>query len=201
MLDRAKQTWYRLGPEDRLAAVAAIALLFTMFLPWYEKNVFVTSQRRFVTDSISAFGDLSFIEAAVFLVSAGVLALLYARATGARFHLPGGDGTVILAAGGWAAVLLLWRVFDRPDVTGVGATVGIQWGLFFAFLAAAGLAVAGLRMRQAHVPEPHNPMADDPRTPADESASEQLTLLAEDPPARSARRPPREPPARRRDPH
>jgi hypothetical protein len=200
MLTRLQRALRALDAEQRLAGLAALVLTVTLFLPWYQKSVAVRNA-GLDSQNLTAFGVFSFVEAAVLLVALGVLALLFARGERRAFHLPGGDGTVILAAGGWAAVLLLWRVFDRPDVTGVGATVGIQWGLFFAFLAAAGLAVAGLRMRQAHVPEPHNPMADDPRTPADESASEQLTLLAEDPPARSARRPPREPPARRRDPH
>ena len=44
----------------------------------------------------------------------GVLALLRARALGKRFHLPFGDGTVIAAAGIWAAVLIVVRLFDRP---------------------------------------------------------------------------------------
>ena len=42
-------------------------------------------------------------------------------------------------------------------------TVGIQWGFFFAFLAAAALALAGWRMRQAGHPEPPNPAADEAR--------------------------------------
>ena len=48
--------------------------------------------------------DLSFVEAAIFLVSAGV-SLLFTRAEGAS-TTPGGDGTVILLVGAWAALLL-----------------------------------------------------------------------------------------------
>ncbi|HEY1285488.1 MAG TPA: hypothetical protein VGF04_05315, partial [Solirubrobacterales bacterium] len=91
---------------------------------------------------------LSFVEAAIFLVSAGVLALLFTRAEAKEYELPGGDGTVILAAGVWAALLLFWRVFDRPDVGGEASTVGVQWGFFVAFVAAGGLAAAGWRLRQ-----------------------------------------------------
>ena len=43
-----------------------------------------------------------------------MLALLRARARGRRFHLPLGDGTVIAAAGLWAALLIVVRLFDRP---------------------------------------------------------------------------------------
>jgi len=135
-----------LNGDQQLAGLAALALLVSMFLPWYEKNTVRGS--RFIGDAVSAFGTLSFVEAAIFLVSAGVLALLFTRAERREFELPGGDGTVILVAGAWAALLLFWRVFDRPDVGGEASTVGIQWGFFVAFVAAGALASAGWRMRQ-----------------------------------------------------
>jgi hypothetical protein len=175
-----------LDRDQRLAGVAAFALLVTMFLPWYEKNFVLRGTGRFASDNISAFGALSFVEAAIFVVALGVFALLFARGERRGFHLPGGDGTVIFAAGVWAALLLLWRVFDRPEATGLGSTVGIQWGFFFAFLAAAALAAAGWRIRAAGRPEPPNPAADPaeartrvvrrPRAPG-----EQLTLEDEPP--------------------
>jgi hypothetical protein len=152
-----------LAPELRLAAAAAAALAFTLILPWYEKSFFATTGRGTVavSDSLSAFQVFSFVEAAVLLVAAGVLYLIWARAQRKGFHLPGGDGTVIMAAGGWALLLLVWRLFDKPDVDDPGATVGIQWGMFAALLAAGMLAAAGARVRAAHRPEPPNPMADD----------------------------------------
>ena len=48
------------------------------------------------------------------LLAGGVLALLFARAEGRRFHLPFGDGTAIAAAGIWAGALIVARLFDRP---------------------------------------------------------------------------------------
>jgi hypothetical protein len=140
--------------EQRFVAGAALALLVAMFLPWYEKSVVVAGSRSFANDSISAFGAVSFVEAAIFLVSAGVLVLVLARAEGGKFHLPGGDGTVILAAGLWASALIFYRVFDRPNVSGEGGTVGIQWGFFVAFVAAGLLAYTGQRMRAAARPAP-----------------------------------------------
>lgn len=160
-LVRMTRAWRALDAEQRRAAVAAVALLLTMFLPWYEKNVVVG--RDLATDSVSAFGDVSFIEAAIFLITLGVLLLLFFRAERRAFHLPGGDGTVIFGAGAWAAFLLFWRVFDRPDVGGAGATVGIQWGFFLAFVAAGGLTFVGFRLRTSHrVAEPTR--AQDPTT-------------------------------------
>jgi hypothetical protein len=141
-----------LDGDQRFGAGAALALLVTMFLPWYEKSVVVAGGKTFAKDSISAFGAVSFVEAAIFLVSAGVLVLVLARAEGGTFHLPGGDGTVIFAAGLWASALIFYRVFDRPNVSGEGGTVGIQWGFFVAFVAAGALAYAGQRMRAAARP-------------------------------------------------
>ena len=63
---------------------------------------------------VSTFGPFSFVELAEVLIAAAVLLLLRQRAQGKRFHLPFGDGTVVLAAGCWAGVLILVRLFDRP---------------------------------------------------------------------------------------
>ena len=198
MLSRLQRALAALDAEQRLAGIAAVALAVTLFLPWY--SVSVARDDAFFGDSRTAFGVFSFVEAAVLVVALGVLVLLFARGERRGFHLPGGDGTVILAAGAWAAILLLWRVFDRPDVAGQGATVGITWGFFFAFLAAAALALAGLRMRQANRPEPPNPAAEDDalwsepvvRRPARRPASEAPTRVAreDDDDALEFRRPP-----------
>jgi hypothetical protein len=158
-----------LDRDQRFATGAAIALLLAMFLPWYEKSVVIPGTRSFAHDSISAFGAVSFVEAAIFLVSAGVLVLLLARAEERPFHLPGGDGTVIFAAGLWATLLIFYRVFDRPNISGEGGTVGIQWGFFVAFVAAGALAVAGQRIRAAARPEP--PVRRPEPDPADEETA------------------------------
>ena len=164
-----------LNGDQQLAGLAALALLVSMFLPWYEKNTVRGS--RFIGDAVSAFGTLSFVEAAIFLVSAGVLALLFTRAEGREFELPGGDGTVILVAGAWAALLLFWRVFDRPDVGGEASTVGIQWGFFVAFLAAGALSAAGWRLRQhernARPAPPTSRRPREPRPPEEEPTARQ----------------------------
>lgn len=151
---RLRGAWRGVDRDQRFAGIAAAALLFTMFLPWYEKSVVVPGSKRFAKDTISAFGAVSFVEAAIFLVAAGVLVLVLARGERRAFHLPGGDGTIILAGGVWAATLIFYRVFDRPNVSGEGGTVGIQWGFFAAFVAAGALAFAGQRMRVAARPEP-----------------------------------------------
>jgi hypothetical protein len=149
----------RIAPELRQAGAAAAALAVTIVLPWYQKSFIAGGEA--ITDSLSALQVFSFVEAAVLLVAGGVLYLVWARGQAKGFHLPGGDGTVIMGAGGWAVVLLVWRMFDKPDIQDRAATVGIQWGMFVALLAAGALTAAGARVRAAHRPEPPNPAADD----------------------------------------
>lgn len=151
-MTRLTRAWGALGSEQRLAAAAAVALLVTMFLPWYELQSLNPKTKAIASHSISAFGDVSFVEAAVFLVAVGVLALLLARAERRDFHMPGSDGLVVLVAGGWATLLIFYRVFSRPS--GNGYPVGIEWGFFFAFVAAGLLSYAGWRMRAATIGEP-----------------------------------------------
>jgi hypothetical protein len=148
-----------LSKELQLAGLAAVALAVSLILPWYEKSFF--SHGQVVQDNVSAFGVFTFIEAAVLLVALAVLFLVWARSQRKGFHLPGGDGVAITLAGAWAALLLVWRLFDKPDIQGPGATIGIQWGIFGALLAAGALIAAGARVRAAHRPEPPNPAADD----------------------------------------
>jgi hypothetical protein len=175
-LQRLRGAWGGIDRDQRFAGIAATALLFTMFLPWYEKNAFDSESKRFVTDSVSAFGVVSFVEAAIFLVAAGVLVLVLARGERRTFQLPGGDGSVIFAAGLWATLLIFYRVFDRPQVSGQAGTVGIQWGFFAAFVAAGALALAGQRMRAASRPEPPA-RADD--EPASGGAQERTEVAAD----------------------
>jgi hypothetical protein len=150
-----------LPAELRLAALAAAALVVSLILPWYQKSYVPAGTRDFVQANVSALGAFSFVEAAVLLVAFAVLFLVWARSQRKAFHLPGGDGVAITLAGGWAVLLLVWRLFDKPNIQGDAVTVGIQWGIFGALLAASALVAAGARVRAAHRPEPPNPAADD----------------------------------------
>ena len=170
-LSRIGRNWRALSSEQRLAAIAAFALLLSMLLPWYHEtgNALVGKSLQSIDDSKTAFGVYSFVEAAIFVVVAGVLVLLWARAERKAFHLPGGDGTVIMAAGLWVMFLIFYRQLDKPNGRHEGliqTTIGVDWGIFIAFLLGALLAYAGYRLRAAHVPEP---VVDDAPPPAAET--------------------------------
>ena len=106
------ETWRRLSPEQRAAGIGALLLI------------------------VSTFGPFSFVEAAILLVAGGILLLLRKRADNAIFHLPFGDGTILMAAGVWSAVLIVVRMFDRPLGQGL-----------LALVCAAILILAGVRER------------------------------------------------------
>jgi hypothetical protein len=175
-MSRVAHAWRAMEYEQRLASVASVALLVTMFFPWYGLQSLDRKTGTISSHSINAFGDVSFVEAAVFLVAAAVVAILVARVEGREFHLPGSDGTIVMVAGGWAALLIFYRVFSRP--AGGGLPVGIEWGFFLAFVAAGALTYAGWRMRIVERPEPPATSRRPPRQP---------------PPAREPRRPPEGP--------
>jgi len=124
------RTFRLLGFEQRLAAVGALLL------------------------AISTFGPFSFVEVAEIFVALGILALLRARALGKQFHLPFGDGTVIAAAGIWAALLIVVRLFDRP----LGQNL-------LALVCAAILTFAGLLERAKRPPDDLPPQPDRPPPP------------------------------------
>jgi hypothetical protein len=169
------ERWRALAPEQRQAAAAAAALGLCMFLPWYSLTSPTASKHA------SAFSVFSFVEAAVLLVAAAILYLLWARADGRAFHLPGGDGWAITAGGVWIEFLLVWRLFDKPDKANF--VVGVSWGVFVTMVVAGLVIGAGQRLRAAHRPEPPNPAedptweiperrrsSDRPREPADSTA-------------------------------
>jgi hypothetical protein len=145
--------------ELQQAAAAAGALALTMVLPWYQWSHLDRTGPQ--STSLSALRVFGWVEAAILLVCAAVLLLIWARSQRRAFHLPGGDGTVIMAAGIWVLLLLLWRLFDKPGFGAEGDLIGIEWGLFAALLAAGVLTAAGARVRAAHRPEPPNPAAED----------------------------------------
>ena len=175
---RSQAAWRGLFPEYRGAAVVSAVIVLSMFLPWYQQKGTVTRPNGTtieLSDSLNAFQAWGFVEASILLVAAGVIALCVARANRKAFHLPGGDGAVIMAAGAWVMFLVFYRQLDRPtgNETGVlrpagspsWSPTGVSWGIFVTFVLGAALLWFGWRLRARHRPEPLRD-GDDPRTAA-----------------------------------
>jgi hypothetical protein len=161
-LARLLRAWKAMAPDRRLAAGAAIGLFLTLFLPWYQETGLATARTGVLsaTASLTGWAAFSWVEAAVLLVATGVLVLIFLRAEGRAFHLPGGDGVMVMIAGGWTCLLVIWRIFDKQGVTTRGqiaTTSGIEWGIFITLGVAGVLTYAGSRIRTAHAPEPPLP--------------------------------------------
>ena len=150
-MNRLLGAWRALEPEQRLAGVAALALLVSMFFPWYGLQ---SLNRRTGADLLAR--------------DQRVRRRLLRRGS----HLPrrcGRDGESVRPRRGprvpppgrrrhdrdarrlLGGLLIFYRVFSRP--AGDGYPVGIEWGFFLAFVAAGGLAYAGWRMRASERPE------------------------------------------------
>ncbi|HTA06568.1 MAG TPA: hypothetical protein VK774_09415 [Solirubrobacteraceae bacterium] len=211
-MTRLLNAWGALGRDQRWAALASLGLFVSMLLPWYSKTVVESAkpgQAKLPTSqaSLNAFQAFSFVEAAVLLVSVGVLAMLFARAERRDFNLPGGDGTIVMIAGAWVAILIFYRLFDKPGLQGnqrIVSTVGVQWGIFVALLIGLGLAYCGRRVRldergapplsRARRAGPSAPEPDEPIRPRGRAGPEDATVaIAAPPPSRRER--PRYPPS------
>jgi hypothetical protein len=194
-MTRLADAWRALEREQRTAALVSLGLFVSMLLPWYSKTdtVVIRNAAHATERSLSAFQAFSFVEAAVLLVSAGVLAMLFARAEGRDFQLPGGDGLIVMIAGGWAAVLIFYRLLDKPGLQGnqrITATVGVQWGIFIALLLALGLLYAGRRIRAGERGQP--PLAGQRRRPREHERNVERERDGEHEREETIRRPPRE---------
>ena len=202
-MSRLRAGWRELFPEQRAAVLASAGIVLSMLLPWYQQKGLITrpdGSAVELDDSLNAFQAWGFVEASILLVAVAVIAICLARADRRAFHLPGGDGTVILAAGAWVMFLVFYRQLDRPtgNETGVlrpagspaWSPVGVDWGIFVAFALGAVLAWCGWRMRARHRPEPRRD-GDDPRTTVVEGDPESVA----GPPAGTPSAPPVHPPA------
>lgn len=165
---RTIRAWRGLDRDRRIATIAALAILATMFLPWYQGDTTVVVNGRpvSVSQDLSAFQVFTFVEAATLLVIVALLALFFARAEQRDFHLPARDGTLVCAAGVWICLLIFYRQLDRPEPLAgaqASALVGVNWGIFLAFLAAIVLGAVGFRMRVGEQGKHQPPVVRDAR--------------------------------------
>lgn len=150
-----------LDRNQRTAGLAALALIVSEFFPWYSGDLVLAGQKTTVLRVIekrSALGAFSLVELALLLTAACVLALLYVRVDRRRLYLPMGDGTFIAGAGLWSAILIVYRMLDRPEIhlRGIPSELGLSWGILVALVAAIVLAVAGLSYHHPYEPRPRH---------------------------------------------
>jgi len=127
----------------RLAAVGALIVLASLFMPWYAVRLILF--KSISESAISAFGAAT---AALALTAAAALYLISRAARGYRPPRPLSVGAVLALAGVWSAMLVLVLIADRPDrILGL-ARVELRFGAFVALGGAVALAAGGLRLRR-----------------------------------------------------
>lgn len=136
-----------LAAHERLAVAGAVIVVASLFLPWYG----ITLAGGLVKTAIGTFG---LIETALLLTVGSAALLIMACSRGYSLPRPLNEGALLVAAGGWAATLIAYRMLDRPDFDLVGAGhVGLRYGIFVALLGAALLVVGGMRKRREELEE------------------------------------------------
>jgi hypothetical protein len=131
-----------LGPNDRLAAMGAAAIFASLLLPWYGAPI--------ASDLVqTGFGAFNFSTAAMLLTAGSALFLLLEVGRGYRPPRPLTVGGLLIAAGVWAGLLVMYQMADRPvfDSVGIQGDYGLRYGIFVAFAGAAVITLAGAQRR------------------------------------------------------
>lgn len=153
----------RLSVGDQIAAASGVVLLISLFLPWYGIDVNLGGIAT-GSASASAWEALGFIDILLFLVAVVAIGVPVAKAAGSLPNdVPG--PLLVLAAGGLAVLLVLFRIIDlpTPDLGG-GIDFSRKWGIFLGLIAAVGVAYGGWRANE-EAPAASTPAAAPPPPP------------------------------------
>jgi hypothetical protein len=155
----------RLTTGDMIAGVGGIALLISLFLPWYGVSVDIAGFSA--SESGSGWEVLGFIDILLFLISIAAIAVVVARAAGALpDDLPA--PVILLGLGALAVLLVLYRIIDIPTDGDVPDQVDLsrKVGIFIALIGAAAVACGGWRTNTETPGARVGPAAADPPPPA-----------------------------------
>jgi hypothetical protein len=117
----------RLRAGEWVAAASGVALLVSLFLPWYGP------------ESRTAWESLAAIDVLLALVAATGVLLAIATATQAVPAVPIALSALVTFAGIFGVLLVLFRVLDLPD----GAS-GREWALWLGLAGAVGIVAGAL---------------------------------------------------------
>ena len=138
----------KLNTGEKVSAVSAILLFVFMFFDWF--GVKISGVAGFSGDVSgsggSAWDALDVIP--IFLMLAIVVAIGVAviRLTDADLEPPVSLNAIVAALGGFAVLLILYRIIFPPDFGsfgGVSVDATLKFGIFLGLLAAAGIAYGG----------------------------------------------------------
>jgi hypothetical protein len=124
---------------EAVAAASGIALFLFMFLPWFG----VTEDP--VSRSYNAWASFGFIDYLLFLTIVVAVGQAIVRAADAMPSLNQPPGAFVAGAGGFALLLIFFRLISTPDVDFEGLSVAAdrKIGVLLGLFAAAGIAYGG----------------------------------------------------------
>lgn len=131
-----------------IAGGGGLLLLISLFLPWYGVTASLGAGSPSVDVSVSAWDAFSLVDVLLFLVAVVAVAAAALTAAGRLPVLPLPLGRILLAAGGIALLLVLFRLLNVPgDTSGVpGFDIGREIGPFVALVAAVLIALGGSQL-------------------------------------------------------
>jgi hypothetical protein len=131
-----------LGGNERIAVIGAAVMVGSLLLPWYESP---TSDDLVLT----GFGAFGWVEGALILIAAATTFLALQGGGGYVPPRPLREWALFVVAGCWAALVVLYRMVDRPNFTLAGhdEPYHLHYAIFVALAGAAIIVMAGLRMR------------------------------------------------------
>ena len=138
----------RLRTGEWLAALSGVALLVSLFLPWYEVGHAGpggwTAYGPLAGSTATGWESLDVIDIVLALVAASGVLLAIVTANQRVPAVPVALSALVALVGGLGVILVLIRVLDLPDWAG-----GREWALWLALAGAVGI-VAGsvLAMRE-----------------------------------------------------
>lgn len=142
----------RLTQGEKIAAVSAILLFIFMFFDWYSVTISGIAQSVNVEGSGgNAWDTLDFIPIILLITVIATVANAAIEASESEIQMPIHGGTVVTVLGAISFLLILFRIIDTPTFAsfgGVSASGSVQFGIFLALLAAAGIGYGGYRAMQ-----------------------------------------------------
>jgi hypothetical protein len=138
----------RLSTGEKIAAVSAILLFVFMFFDWF--GVEISGVPGFSGDVSgsggSAWDALDVIPIFLMLAIVAAIGVAVIRLTDADIELPVSLNAIVAALGGFAVLLILFRIIFPPDFGsfgGVEVDATLKLGIFLGLLASAGIAYGG----------------------------------------------------------
>ncbi|MET0304962.1 MAG: hypothetical protein ABW196_01885 [Solirubrobacterales bacterium] len=138
----------KLSTGEKIAAVSAILLFVFMFFDWF--GVEISGVPGFSGDVSgsggSAWDALDVIPIFLMLAIVAAIGVAVIRLTDADVELPVSLNAIVAALGGFAVLLIVFRILFPPDFGsfgGVEVDATLKLGIFLGLLASAGIAYGG----------------------------------------------------------